>query len=69
MSVTAKTVLKASVSRCYKDKNGEWKSSQSFSRNEIFLAIHCLSKAVGKIIEEETAQSVNGGGVEEGVGV
>lgn len=69
MNGASKTLLKASVSRRYKDKNSEWKSSQSFSRNEIFLAIHCLSKAVGKIIEEETAQSVNGGGVEEGVGV
>ena len=40
-----KKILKASVSRRYKDKNGEWKSSQSFSRNEIPLAIHCLQKA------------------------
>ncbi len=62
---TAKTLLKASVSRRYKDKNGEWKSSQSFSRNEIFLAIRCLNKAVERIIEEETAQ--DGGKVEEEV--
>ena len=27
-----KTVLKVTVDRRYKDKNGEWKSSQSFSR-------------------------------------
>ncbi len=62
---TAKTVLKASVSRRYKDKDGEWKSSQSFSRNEIVLAIHCLNRAADKIIEEETTQ--NGSKVEEEV--
>ena len=62
---TTKTVLKASVSRRYKDRDGNWKSSQSFSRNEILLAIHCLQQAVKKIIEEEQVQS--GNGVEEGV--
>jgi len=31
------TVLKASVQRRYKDKDGSWKSSGSFSRNEIPL--------------------------------
>ena len=36
------TMLKASVSRRYRDKAGNWKSSQSFSRNEIPLAIYCL---------------------------
>ncbi len=49
---TTKTVLKASVSRRYKDKNGDWKSSQSFSRNEIPLAVWCLEKAFEKIIVE-----------------
>ena len=48
---TAKTILKASVSRRYKDRNGEWKSSQSFSRNEIPLAIHVLQKAFEKMLE------------------
>jgi len=63
---TAKTMLKASISRRYKDKGGEWKSSQSFSRNEIPLAIYCLEQAFGKIIGEETAQTGNGNnGVEE----
>ena len=45
------TMLKASVQRRYKDRNGEWQSSQSFGRNEIPLAIHCLQKAFEKIIE------------------
>ena len=31
------TVLKATVQRRYKDKDGDWKSSGSFSRNEIPL--------------------------------
>ena len=59
---TQKTVLKASVERRFKDKNGEWRSSQSFGRNEIPLAIYCLGKAFDKIIREET--SGNNGAVE-----
>ena len=45
---TMKMALKASVSRRYKNRDGTWKSSSSFSRNEVFLAIHCLRQAVGK---------------------
>jgi hypothetical protein len=45
------TVLKASVQRRYKDKDGIWKSSQSFSRNEIPLAIYCLQKSFEHIVE------------------
>jgi len=37
---SSKTTLKATVERRYKDKDGTWKSSQSFSRNEIPLAIY-----------------------------
>ena len=48
-----KTVLKVSLDRRYKDKNGEWKSSQSFSRNEIPLAIWCLERAFDAIIGEQ----------------
>ena len=48
---TTVTMLKATVQRRYKDRNGEWQSSQSFGRNEIPLAIHCLQKAFEKIIE------------------
>ena len=54
-----KTMLKASVARRYKDKDGEWKSSGSFSRNEIPLAIWCLQKAFDAIIGE---QGSNGNG-------
>jgi hypothetical protein len=47
----AETILKASVSRRYRDYNGEWKSSTSFSRNEILLAIYCLQKAFALMVE------------------
>ena len=56
----AKTVLKASIERRYKDKDGDWKSSTSFSRNEIPLAIFCLARAFDKIINEETASKSGG---------
>ena len=46
------TMLKASVERRYKDSSGTWKSSNSFSRNEIPLAIYCLDKAFQAMIEE-----------------
>jgi len=52
------TVLKATVQRRYKDKNGEWKSTTSFSRNEIPLAIYCLQKAFEKIIEQNGEKPV-----------
>jgi hypothetical protein len=61
----AVTVLKATVQRRYKDRNGEWQSSTSFSRNEIPLAIHCLQKAFEKIIEMQSEDSANGNNVEE----
>ena len=47
-----KTIVKASLDRRYQDRNGNWKSSQSFSRNEIPLAIYCLRKAFESIIEK-----------------
>ena len=52
------TILKATVQRRYKDKNNEWKSTTSFSRNEIPLAIHCLQKAFEKIIEQNGEKPV-----------
>ena len=58
-------ILKATVQRRYKDKTGEWKSSGSFNRNEIPLAIHCLRKAFEKIIELQNEDSGNRSNVEE----
>ena len=44
--------LKATVQRRYRDgKDGQWKSSGSFSRNEIPLAIYCLQKCFEHMIE------------------
>jgi hypothetical protein len=55
-------VLKVTLQRRYKDKDGNWKSSNSFGRSEIPLAIFCLGKAFNHIIEERTA---NSNGIEE----
>ena len=57
-----KGVLKATFERRYKDKNGEWKSSNSFGRNEVPLVKWCLDKAFEAMVEE---RSLNGHGVEE----
>ena len=56
------TILKATVQRRYKDKDDNWQSSGSFSRNEIPLAIHCLQKAFEKIFETQNDASNNGNG-------
>jgi len=55
-------MLKASVERRFKDKDGQWKSSNSFSRNEIPLAVYCLQKSFEHIIESQQDEE---GGVEE----
>lgn len=53
------TMLKATVQRRYKDKDGNWKSSQSFSRNEIPLAIYCLQQAFEKMLGENDGDTDN----------
>ena len=52
-------ILKATVQRRYKDREGNWQSSGSFSRNEIPLAIYCLEKAFDAIITIQKEESVN----------
>ena len=49
------TLLKATVERRFKDKEGNWQSSNSFSRNESPLAIYCLGKAFQAIVEEQSS--------------
>ena len=61
------TILKATIQRRYKDKSGTWKSSTSFSRNEIPLAIHCMQKAFEKIIEKQNEEASSSNNVEEAV--
>jgi len=51
------TLTKAALERRYKDSDGTWKSSGSFGRNEIPLALWCLQKAFNHMIEESTARS------------
>ena len=46
-------ILRATVERRYKDKDGTWKSSGSFSRNEIPLVIFCLTKAFAAMVGEK----------------
>ena len=53
----AVNILKATVQRRYKDRNGEWRSSTSFSRNEIPLAIYCLQKSFEHMIECQKDES------------
>ena len=60
-------ILKATIQRRYKDKSGTWKSSTSFSRNEIPLAIHCLQKAFEKIIEKQNEEAYSSNNMEEAV--
>jgi len=45
-------ILKATLDRRYLDRDGQWKTSQSFSRNEIPLAIFVLQKAFEAMIEK-----------------
>ena len=67
VDVSGRTVkiLKATVQRRYKDRDGRWQSSGSFSRNEIPLAIYCLQKAFEKILEARNETSSDNNVVEE----
>ena len=48
-----RTIMKTSLDRRYQDKDGNWRSSQSFSRAEIPLAIYCLIRAFEWMIQKE----------------
>ena len=48
-----KTLLKATVERRYKDRNGQWKSSNSCGRNELPLVQWCLDQAFSAMIQEK----------------
>ncbi len=53
----SRTMLKVQLERRYKDRNGEWKSTTHFGRNEIPLAQYVLHKAFELIVEERSVQS------------
>jgi hypothetical protein len=61
VQVKGKTVkmLKVTVQRRFKDKDGVWKNSSSFSRNEIPLAAYCLEQAFKRMLEDEESESDN----------
>jgi hypothetical protein len=50
------TMLKATVERRYRDAGGNWKSGNSFSRNEIPLVVYCLEKAFEAMVEAQNLQ-------------
>jgi len=52
------TMLKATVERRYRDSNGDWKSSGSFGKNEIPMAILVLCQAFFKIASEEQQDDI-----------
>ena len=47
------TILKATIDKRYLAPDGTWKTSSSFSRNEIPLAIYVLQKAFEYMIEKK----------------
>lgn len=51
------SICKANVERRFRDKEGRWQSSTSFTRNEIPLVIHCLQQAFEAMIEDDNAKS------------
>ncbi len=61
VSVNGRTVtmLKATVERRYKDRDGQWKSSASYGRNEIPLVIYCLQKSFEHIIESQQEEETS----------
>lgn len=52
------TILKATVGRRYQDRDGIWQTSQSFSRNEVPMAIHVLQKAFEAMLEKTPEQEI-----------
>ena len=61
----AATMLKATVASRFRGSDGDWRSSGSFSRNEIPLVIYCLQKAFGSMIEQADELPRDGDPVEE----
>ncbi len=51
------TTMKATVQKRYKDKDGNFKSTTSFSKQELPLAIYCLEKCFEKMINEDSSNT------------
>ncbi len=52
-------IVKASVERRYKDRDGTWKSSNNYSRNEIPLAIFVLFQAFESMVNKGDDQDTS----------
>ena len=50
-------MLKASVERRFRANDGSWKSSNSFSRNELPFAVWCLQRSFDEIVRRENENS------------
>lgn len=53
-------LLKATLERRYRDRDGRWQSTTSFTRNEIALARHVLQQAFAWMIEYERTANQRG---------
>ena len=53
---TTVALLRATVERRYKDRDGNWKSSNSFGRNEIPLVQYVLGKAFEVMVENNARE-------------
>lgn len=53
------SILKATISRRYKDSGGNWQTSDSLSRNDIPLAVYCLQKGFAAMIEGINVQDID----------
>ncbi len=53
-------VLRATVEKRYKDKkDGSWKSSGSYSSQDIPLVIHCLKRAFAHMVDAQDGDDSN----------
>lgn len=53
----SETVLKASIKRRFKDRDGTWKSTTGFCCNEIPLAVYRLENAFEAMLGEENGEA------------
>ena len=60
-SITVKgnirSIKKVTLERRYMDKSGNWKSSNSFGRDEVALAKFCLDKAFEFMLESTEGEA------------
>jgi hypothetical protein len=57
---TTVKMLKVTVQRRFKDRDGVWKNSNSFGRSEVPLVIFCLERAFEKMLTQEGLESEPG---------